>query len=265
MKKFLTGIVLFVLAAALCVCAACAGKSWNESDVTLKDWGAVIENDGFIAETENYVYYINGVAENSSNNEFGTPVKGSLVAAKKADIENGSDKIERCIVVPKLFVAADFNMGVFIYGDYVYYMTPTTDKNSSGDISYNEMEFARTKLDGTDTKTYIKIGAPGDQYRIVQKSGTVYLVINDTVNSRLVCYNTKSGALIEIAKTDAKTNVKTSAEGEPVEYESLAAFTFAGKDSLSDGVVAFTNTVYLDEYDAAAASRNSQYSRTTAQ
>ena len=265
MKKFLTGIVLVVMAFVCLFATACSGKNWKESDVTLKEWGAILENDGFIAKTENYVYFINGVAENTEDNTFGMPIKGSLVAAKRSDIESGAENVERCIVVPKLFVASDTEMGVFLKGDYVYYMTPTTDKNSSGSVSHNEMEFARTKLDGTETKTYIKIGTPSDKYRILENDGTVYLVINDSTNSRIVCYSTADGSVKEIAKTDSKTNVKTSAAGNPDEYESLADFTFVDRNHTAEGVVAFTNTVYLDQYDEDEAGRNTQYSRTTAQ
>ena len=93
MKKFLTGIVLVVMAFVCLFATACSGKNWKESDVTLKEWGAILENDGFIAKTENYVYFINGVAENTEDNTFGMPIKGSLVAAKRSDIESGAENV----------------------------------------------------------------------------------------------------------------------------------------------------------------------------
>lgn len=256
MKKIFSKICLSVLAAVLAVsAAACGGSGWSEKDVTLKDWGAVKENGGFIAATENYVYYINGAGNSAGDNSFGTPVKGALVAAKKSDIKDGKGTVEKCVVVPKLFAATDYNAGVYINGDYVYYATPSTDKTSSGSVASGEIQFMKTKLDGTNSENLLKAGAISDQYRIFEKGGVVYIVVYDSANTRLLSYNTSDKTTVEIAKTDATTN----ADG----YESLDAYLFADADNAADGVVVFTTTVYKEKYDETAANNNSSYSRAT--
>lgn len=255
MKKFLTSVLLFALIAVVSVSAfACGGSSWKQSDVTLNDWGAVVENGGFIAETENYVYYINGTGDSANDNSFGTPVKGALVAAKKSDIESGKSAVEKCIVVPKLFVAQDYKAGVYINGDYVYYATPSTDKTSSGGVASGEIQFMKTKLDGSSSESLLKAGAMSDQYRIFESGGKVYIIVYDSANKTLLSYNTSDKTQIEIAKTDEKTE----------SGESLNTYLFADADYAKDGVVVFSTTVYTEAYDENAAASNSSYSRATA-
>lgn len=256
MKKFISKTIMLLLAAALCVsAAACGGSSWSKSDVSLKEWGEIKaeSNGGFIAETKNYVYYINGSGNSSDDNSFGTPVKGALVAAKKADIEEGKENVEKCIVVPKLFVASDYKMGVFIHGDYVYYATPSTDKTSSGDVASSEIQFMKTKLDGSSSEDLLKAGAISDQYRIFESGGAVYIAVYDSANTKLICYNTSDKTQVEIAKTDEKTDGN----------ESLNAYLFADASFASNGVVVYTTTVYSEKYDENAANSNSSYQRGT--
>ena len=256
MRKFLSRTIMLLLAAVIFAVAAacsCGGSDWDKDDVTLTDWGKVLNNGGFIAETENYVYYINGAGDSTEDNTFGKPIKGSLVAAKKSDIKEGKKTVEKCIVVPKLFAAQDYKSGLFIKGDYVYYATPSTDKTSSGDAASDEIQFMKTKLDGTESEKLLKAGNISDQYRIFESNDVVYIAVYDSANTRLLCYNVSTKNTVEIMKTDEKTE----------ENESLDAYFFAESDFAANGTVVFTTTVYKEKYDENAAESNSSYSRAT--
>lgn len=224
---------------------ACSDNYWNPSSVTLKDGGAVVdvEMNGFITETENYVYFINGIGTSSADNTFGAPVKGSLIAADKANLSNS------CVVVPKLFVASDYKAGVYIYDGYVYYGSPSTDKNPDGDIAYTEMTFAKTKLDGTGTETFFSVDSLSTEYRFVKGADdSVYLIYYKTDDTALVAYNTATKSETVIAKT---TN--------EAEKESLNAYKFA-----TDGTIVYTVTVYKDKYnESEKENQGDSYSRTT--
>ncbi len=203
----------------------------------MTDWGADVENaklGGFIVEKSNYYYYINGVGVSSSDNSFGTPVKGSLMAVDKTDFT----KTE--IVVPKLFVASDYKAGLYIFGDYVYYGTPNTDKDSSGEIAYTEMNFMKSKLDGTENTKLFTLSSLSAEYRIVQKDNVVYIVYYDSADKALEVYNCSTGDTSTIAKTDDKVGGANA--------ESLNAYKFA--ESGSEVVVYFTTTVYAEDYMA---------------
>jgi len=245
-KKLFKSLIALVMASLLCLgLFACGNKTaWKEKDVTLKDWGKVEENGGFIAETENYYYFINGIGVSTDDNTFGTPVKGSLMATKK-------DFSESCIVVPKLFVASDYKSGLAIYGDYVYYGTPCTSKDSSGKVASSNMTFARTKLDGTDTTEYFTISSLSAEYRILQGSDdVVYIVYYDTETTSLVCYNTESKTANDICVT------KTDAEKETLD-------TYKFSDNGEDVVLTYTTKVYIEDYDEELAEEEG-YTRATA-
>ena len=102
MKKTLLKIFVAVLSFVLLVgtLVGCGGSSFSTS---MKDWGKTdgYENGGFVRETENYVYYINGIADTQVDNSFGEPIKGTLMALDKKDMS----KTE--IVVPQMFTATD--------------------------------------------------------------------------------------------------------------------------------------------------------------
>lgn len=210
---------------------ACGGSSWSPKNVTLTNPGAVKENGGFIAETENYLYFINGIGTSTDDNALGAPVKGSLVVADKNDLT------KTCVVVPKLFVATDYNAGVFIDGGYIYYGTPSTDRKPDGSIANDEMAFARTGVDGKNTETFFTVPALSTEYRIVKGADEkVYIIYYDTEDTALKVYNTSTKTASVIAKTTDEA-VK----------ESLGSYKFTVGGDYS---VMYTVSVYGEEFDA---------------
>lgn len=250
MKKILTRILLCVFAILMAFSVtACSENNWQGT--TMKNWGnGVTSNGGFVAETENYIYYINGMTSYGDDNTFGAPVKGSLMAAEKSTL--GTDNVKTEIVVPKLFVATDYDAGVYIYGDYVYYGTPSTDKNNSGEIARGELTFFKTKLDGTNTTKFFTVDLLSYDYRFIEVDGKVYLVYYDNADFALKCYDTVNKSTVVIAKTDAETKGK---------YESLDKYYFLSGEGSNGLVLLYTAKVYLDDYNEAEAS-SSGYERT---
>lgn len=234
MKK----ILIKILSCALCLCLLCsslAGCKEGKWDSTkMNNWGDVLSVGGFVAETQNYIYYLNGVSNNSEDNDFGAPVKGSLMVADKADLS----KTE--IAVPKLFGATDYSAGLYIFGDYVYYGTPSTDKTPDGTVAKSEMMFRRAKLDGSSDEHILTVNVLSAEYRIVENNGKVYIVYYDNANTSLVSYNVQDKKSTVIAKTDEKT------EGN----ESLATYFFLENEMIGKAVVLYTTTVYSLPYNA---------------
>ena len=245
MKKVLLRILSMVLILSLAVVGltACGGDKWEGT--TMTGWGKVKSAGGFVAETENYIYYINGVADSTADNTFGVPVKGALMAADKTDLT----KTE--VVVPKLFAAADYKSGLFIDGDYVYYGSPNTEKAGSGEVANTELKFMKTKLDGTDTTEFFTVNSLSAEYRIVKGGETVYVVYYDADETALVSFDTATSTKTIIAKTDVKTDGNYSLES----YKFL--------DGADGGVVVvYTVSVYSEKYYEEKASQNG-YSRAT--
>ncbi len=249
MKKILAKVfcLILIICVAVSTLIACSESSWKGT-VTLKDAGEVKENGGFIAETDKYLYFINGLETSTADNTMGTPLKGALFVAKKDNLAQTE------VVVPKLMVATDYGSGFFIDGGYVYYATPSVEKNSEGQIAKDELSFMRTKLDGSGKTdnffTYAGSNAIDTEYRIVKgENGVVYIYYYDIDNTAIICYNTSTKKSTTVIK-----------QSNTVNGDSLKEHFFLDSEG-SDGVVGYyTTTVYTDTYNAEAASKPN-YSR----
>lgn len=138
-----------IAAAALCATViSFAGCSDNYSTKVPGDdifEGEVVSNGGFVVEKGNYVYFINGAEEYTASNKYGEVVKGALMRLSKSDL--ASKNYDNAVtVVPMLFVAQNFDAGIYIYGDYVYYASPTTEKDQDGNVQNDWVSFKRAKL-----------------------------------------------------------------------------------------------------------------------
>jgi len=164
--------------------------------------GEVTSNGGFVVEKGNYIYFINGKEEYTAENN-GEAVKGALMRISVADFNVGAyDKCE--VVVPYLMVAGDYDSGIYIYGDRVYYATPTNTKSTSGTVENSYLDFKSTKLDGTDTVSdyYFRASDNTADYRFVEVDGVVYcLHVTDSKN--VYSYNTQTGEDTLIVKNAA--------------------------------------------------------------
>lgn len=259
MNKFTKGFLSMSLAATVIGAAACGGvnsDSWKSPSLT--NHGAIVESSvgGFVAETDNYVYFINGVGSSSSDNTFGKPIKGALVCADKSDLT----KTE--VIVPELLVASDYGAGVYLFGKgeetYAYYGTPNKEKDSSGAIANSEMTFSRTRLDGSKNEKLFTVNTLSTSYRMAEKNGVVYIIYYDADETALVSFNCADKKKTVIAKTDAKINEK-NADGE---YVSLGEYTFLNSDSSAQ--VIYSVTVYSEPYYAEKEANTNSYSRETA-
>lgn len=182
MSKRFTKIICAILAAVVALgILLVAGCSEGHTDKALGGSGIFTTDDaesngGFAVEKGNYIYFINGVQSNSANNEYGKPVKGAISRISKTDYENRNYS-KTDIVVPQIAYSSNHDAGIFIYGDSVYYGTPSTVKNADGATQYQYLEMQSTKLDRSSTSApYIRFENSSYEYRYVEVEGTVYLL-----------------------------------------------------------------------------------------
>jgi hypothetical protein len=190
--------ILSIIAAAACLSTAFAFAGcgeWSYKGDKLDGYVSSAEvksNGGFAVDKGDYVYFINGVENYQADNTYGNVVKGALLRVAKSDIAKG-DYSNVKTVVPMLFVAGDTDAGVFIYGDYVYYATPTTDKNKSGEVQNDYIDFKRAKIDGSEAAMqdyYVRLSNRSTNYRYVEENGVVYLLYEE--GGALKSFNTKT-------------------------------------------------------------------------
>lgn len=274
MKKFLCLVLALGIALSL---AACSG-GWKS---TVTDYsGEVSSNGGFAVVKGDYVYFINGVESNTADNSFGTPVKGALVRVKLADLDKEEIPAGE-VVIPQLVLtnAAEGSNGFYIYGDYVYYTTPSVDKDKTGAVQNTKLVYARTKLNGTDTTQITTVDNLTSSFRYVQSGDKVYLVLNTTNDDGqnvLISYDASKSNTV-VARTDeVKDDERTVAvqnyvfsddlsknycyyvetaydkeRGEDESYQNIVKFNFDGSDKTtvcegSDGTQGATFTLIKD-------------------
>lgn len=149
-KKLLSIVAAATLLGSTAALAACSDKGYQGDPVTGYDAAALVRagtNGGFTVEKGDYVYFINGQELYTANNSYGNVVKGSLMRISKEDLKNGNYE-NTITVVPSLVSSENFEAGIFIYGDYVYYASPTTDKNEKGEIENTSIDMKRARIDG---------------------------------------------------------------------------------------------------------------------
>lgn len=176
-KRALACAAAATLAAGLTFAAACSGDYFR-ADALAGDYsGEVVSNGGFAVEKGNYIYFINGVESNTAENSYGDVQKGALVRISKDSLASG-DYSDVQTVVPLVMYGTDYDCGIFIHGDRVYYTTPSTAMDSSGEVLSDILEFKSTKLDGTETMTnyYFRIEGENITYRFAEADGNVYVV-----------------------------------------------------------------------------------------
>ena len=174
---------------ALCLIAAitmlgaaftgCGSGSYKGDDLSGYVPGAAVEsNGGFAVKQGDFVYFINGSESYTVDNTYGDVVKGALMRISASDLANGNyDNVKT--VVPSLFSVASIKAGVYIFGDYVYYATPTTNKNLDGEVKNTEIDFKYAKLDGSEapSEKFLRISTSTSEskyitnYRFVSEAG----------------------------------------------------------------------------------------------
>ena len=214
-KKFLALATAAVLSAGALSLAACGSGFRNPAAIQP---GEVTSNGGFVVsvgdDANGYYYFINGVETATSDNTYGTPVKGALMRVKKSELAQGKGEGE--LVIPSLMVAGDYTAGLFIYGERIYYATPTNVRNTTGVVENSYLDFKSAKLDGTDIKDLFRLSSNTTVYRYVEVDGTVYAVYaSGSSTYTLHSYNTSNGTDTVLADGVTKyafdSNDKTNA------------------------------------------------------
>ena len=218
-KKLLALVAAIATMSATLSFAGCGGATSYQGETLTGSFDAaakVESNGGFAVQKGDYVYFINGSQEYTADNTYGDVVKGSLMRIANADLESG-DYSKAQIVVPSLFTTANYNAGVYIYGEYVYYATPTTDKNLQGEVENSWIDFKRAKLDGSEAPMkgqFFRLSTNSANYRYVQaEDGVVYCLYEETVDGAkcLKSYNTETGkdtVLVKGAKSSFYYDMK---------------------------------------------------------
>ncbi len=211
MKKkiaIISAVLALVLALSLAL-VACNAYKWDS--IGPGEPNATVEsNGGYAVKQGKYLYYVNGFDGTDADNTFGTPVKQAILRSEVTE-KDGTltvDKTTTKVVVPKtvLYSSSVKDGGIAVFGEWIYYATPNYDKDKTGTASTTDIDFMRTKIDGSVTQKIAKISGRDTRYlftenRILYVSGTSvnYIDFSGMKTNKSIDNGkgAKSGTLIE--------------------------------------------------------------------
>jgi len=123
----------------------------------------VISNGGYAVQQGNHVYFVNGFQGTTAENAWGTVYKQGIMRATLAS-DGTIDADSYALVVPKLIYSSDANSGIAIFGEWIYYATPNNEKDKTGVASTINLDFMRTKIDGSITQKIYTLAARSYPY-----------------------------------------------------------------------------------------------------
>lgn len=152
-KKSLILVFAILLLSALFL-TSCNKFKWKAVPGD-KAGGTVVNNHSYAVQHGKFVYFINGkedaeIIGTKGANKFGLPIKGALCRLEASKFNN-LDKVKKQdikIIVPQIIKPG---IGITIYGNHIYYATPSTKTTTSGELLSSYTEYRRVTLDGSKT------------------------------------------------------------------------------------------------------------------
>lgn len=280
-KKLTSVAIAGTMAFATVALSAC-DKNYKGTKLDLPDGYAsaeVTDNGGFAVKKGDYIYFINGQEDYTAENKYGEVTKGALMRIKASDLTSGNYE-EAQTVVPMLFSAQNFNAGIYLYKDSVYFATPTSDKDLDGNVANDWIDFKSAKLDGSSTmkSNYFRLENNAVQYRFVEVNDVVYCLYVDGGN--LYSYNTVDNELTTLVvgassyyfdETDAEnanvyylmsvTNNIDSNNSSTFDYNQIYSVNAAATAKASEQDGKITYSVYPDGDESKTAYRTYSFDK----
>ena len=173
-------ILILCLVVCMAVGAFAACTKFGPIGTTQYKDSEVINNGSLVIKQGGYLYYVNGMDDTSnivkpSDNDFGkASVKGSIM---KSEINEDDSLGKTEVVVPKMFYTSASNGGFYIYGEWIYYLSPSTKTDNKSNVLTSQLVAFRTKIDGTKTQEIANLSSSSTQY-VFTDSAFIYYADN---------------------------------------------------------------------------------------
>ncbi len=249
LKKMLKFGTLIAVAVCMFVFTGCTNFKPLSGGPSEND--AVYGNGGIAVIKGDYAYYVNGYVSNANitsanKNKFGNVTYGAIYRTKLVDgkiVYSDDDELivsSTGVVAPR--VAGHEDTAIFIYDNYIYYSSPNTEKDKSGDIRNDLLCFYRAKLSGADSTLIYKATATSSNqsYTFTKINGVVYLINYDGTNLVSVNTSTKKAKTISSSATSVGFDTETTYlkdSSSVSEFNSYVYFTQANSDENAGGNV----------------------------
>lgn len=203
----------------------------------------VVTGNGSLAVTKgDYMYFVNGYTscdDTDNSNYDQTVTYGSLYRIKlenglpakdydeEAEDYDGSRTLKNVDVLVKKVVGFEY-MGLYIFGDYIYFTSPSTEVNESLEIQHKKVMFFRTKLDRTTSPELIyttESDGGSVSFNMLANNGNVFLMVLDGTDFKIFNFKKNGGRADE-----SFSNVSSVAFARYETYDSKTPISDFNKD-----------------------------------
>lgn len=220
MKKFISIALVFCLALTAFLFVGCSNGNENiklEGGPEINE--LVTGNGSFQVRKGDYVYFASGYVATSDlgtgglSNYLGNVTNGALYRAKvelkrtlieekdeSKTTEEGEEKYKEEYVLSEVQmlcskVVGFENSGIYIFGNKIYFGTPSTIKNSDGKVMYDLLTFYSVDLDGQNlTEIYQTKSFSSGKYSFISLNGNLYLLVFD--GSQIIRVNMNGESIV---------------------------------------------------------------------
>lgn len=172
MSKFSKKLMVVIAAALLLIVGLVGCSSYKFTAVTGGQPDKNTEsNNGMVVKQGDYIYFFNGKQtyeniKDVKDNKYGKVIKGAIYRAKHGDDGKYTD-IK--LIVPKIAMSKNYKAGLSIFGNYLYYASPSTGTDKTGAVQTSYTEYFRCKIDGTGTEKIATINGDTTEYKFTDK------------------------------------------------------------------------------------------------
>ncbi len=248
MKKLIKSCLSIVLAATVVFSFTGCKKKLSATTVNtenVKVVNGVSTNGGMTVVHGDYLYFVNGTKSNDGKSAKKNT--RSAICRVKYDASTGkvTDTNSYEVVVSDL--VGFKNGSMYFFGDFIYYATPSSEKNKKGEILYNKTKFMRYDLVNKKSYELFTTSLNNSEETI----SYAYYVVGDALN--LVVYETKAATItsLKIDKNVATNYVISDVKscilstnngicettGKTVDANSYVYYTVSPRVDLENGVV----------------------------
>lgn len=194
MKKFIPVLVM-MLFATITLFAGCSSRPETPSATD-----AVVGNGGLSVIKGDYVFYVNGYESNDTTKEShkNKESKVEVSSINVAKLQNGEISNKRQLVSK---VGGFEYSDLYVFGDKLFFLTPNTKKDSTGELRTDIITLCSINFDGSKlTEIFTPEQYSSGSFSMKEINGKIYAFVYD------------GGKLTQINLSD-KNRVTTIAEG----------------------------------------------------
>ena len=259
MKKVLTSLFAVIICVISAISFVGCAPEWSGFSNTVP---AETVNGGIAVNHGDYIYFINGTKNTGEDANKGDIVQGAIYRAKvnaDGELEYEDDDKKTLKNVEKVVNAlVGFKNGsIHIFGNYLYYATTSNRVNSSNEVLFGQIEFARYDLETGASETFYTTKKSDDtiSYTYYVNGNKLDFVIFEKNNATLTSLSISD----EVTENFVKTEITGAIMGENYGVsektttdnvvDDAECYVFYTKAADPDGEFTEGNRVYASKSD----------------